>query len=111
MLQDSEKIREAIDQKYDRSFEKIYIICEEQLSHAAILSKDGLLPREFSLRSVATVLKETYLMQRLARGMSQGKYTHEIIEENSQFIEALTAVEAGLNENVIEGRIKVLPKL
>ena len=115
MVQDSEKIREVIDQRYDRHFGKIQTLCAEQIDRMQALSDSSNIPlgekQVRTLKTITTILKDTYLMQRLARGMSQGKYVHEIVKENAEFEEALKNLRERLEEKIIETQVKVLPSL
>lgn len=112
MQKDSEQVRELIDQRYDKNFQQIQLICAEQIDHIATMDpKDRNGKPINTLRTITNILKDTYLMQRLARGMSQGKHTIEVLEENSQFSETLKKLQERLDEKIIEAQVKVLPSL
>lgn len=115
MLTDSERIKELIDQRYDRNFDKIQMIAVEQIDRIGALSAASNVPLSLksiqSLKCLSSILKDTYLMQRLARGFSQGKYIHEIVQENNEFEGALKALRERLDEKIIDAQAKVLPAI
>lgn len=113
MLADGEKVRELIDERYDRHFHNIQLICAQQIEQISQISATNLISNKMTtqLKGYTVILRDCYLMQRLARGMSQGKFTHEVVRENEQFEETLKLLQKRLSENIIEAQAKVLPSV
>ena len=113
MLADGEKVRELIDQRYDFHFHKIQLICAQQIEQIELISRSQIIGNKLAsqVRAYSGILKDCYLMQRLARGMSQGKFTHEVIHENAEFEQTLKQLQERLSENIIEVQARVLPSV
>lgn len=106
-LIDAEKLSERIDEVYDQDFEKIRILCEQQIEHFAVISLQGIIPPKlFSLRSITDILAKAYLMQRLARGMSQENTTHRLISDESEsFKDSLKSLRTFLEVKTIDAKV------
>lgn len=114
LLEDSAKLKELIDERYDRSFKVIQEICDQQLEHAMVLSEEGIIPNKlFNLKSVAETLEKAYSCQRLARGMAQGKLEVSHIQEGPGYLDVLAQIQESLQAKTIEAKstVKVLEPL
>lgn len=105
-LADKAKLAEIIDEKYDRSFERIKRICDQQLEHLEVVSEMGLIDqKQLTIGKLTDAISKAYEAQRLARGLLQSNHGTVVkSEEAPEFLERLNKLEEFLEAKTVEAK-------